>query len=265
MNVEVLDLPKVSPPVAEEYARLAYVLVESVNSRMSGRQDLATLIGSNPVDVMYENHRNHAFFMACVFRLGDYGILAKTLPWVYRAYHNRGFSHAYFTTVLPVWIDIIREFMGHDSVDILDIYKWMLAIHEETVRVSLQPATEPDAGTLDWQLDYERFLDALMVGDIYACDNIARSRVDSAERMADFFVHVVQPAMYAVGARWENGLFSVAQEHLASAMVSRIMTSVSSFGFSSAPHRGKAVISSAVNEFHDIGAWMIASCLESDG
>jgi len=83
--------------------------------------------------------------------------------------------------------------------------------------------------------------------------------------MADFFVHVVQPAMYAVGARWENGLFSVAQEHLASAMVSRIMTSVSSFGFSSAPHRGKAVISSAVNEFHEIGAWMIASCLESDG
>lgn len=265
MTIELRNLPQVSSAAVGEYTRLSYVLVESVNARMSGREDLTDLIGSNSVEVMYENHRHHAAFMASVFQFGIYGLLSKTLPWVYRAYHSRGFSHAYFSAVMTVWIDVIREFMDQSASDILTIYEWMLTRHEETVQLSLRPAIEPDAGSPVWQLDYERFRDALLIGDVSVCLEMAQSRVDTAERMVDFFVHVLQPAMQAVGARWENGLISVAQEHLASAIVSRILASISTSGFSSAPTRGTAVVSAAANEFHEIGAWMLASCLESDG
>lgn len=67
VNFEASTLPGVSPAMAEKYARLADALVESVNVRMGGRDDLADLIGSCHVEVMYENHRNHVAFMTCVF------------------------------------------------------------------------------------------------------------------------------------------------------------------------------------------------------
>lgn len=266
MNSGFEHLPRISPEVVSEYARLADAIVESVNTCMTERDDLAVLIGSDNVAVMYENHRNHAAFMTNVFNFGSYGLLAQTLPWVYRTYYNQGFSHAYFATVLPVWTGVIREVMGQGAADIQIVYEWMRARHEETVRLSLRPATEPDAGSREWQGDYERFRDALLAGDVSACLGMAGSRVDTADRMIDFFEHVLKPAMYAVGARWENGLIGVAQEHLASAIVSRTLASKSVSGLSlSAPGRGKAIVSAAANEFHEIGAWMLASCLESDG
>lgn len=266
MNNDFDHFPRISPGLVNEYERLADAIVESVNACMRERDDLAVLIGPNNLEIMYENHRNHAAFMTSVLHFGNYGLLAQTLPWVYRTYYNRGFSHAYFATVLPVWMGVIREFMGEGSAGIQSVYKWLLDRHEETVKLSLRPATEPDAGSREWQEDYERFRDALLTGDVSICLNMAMSRVDTAERMVDFFMHVLQPAMYAVGARWENGLIGVAQERLASVIVSRTLASISVSGFSpSGPERGKAVVSTAANDYHEIGAWMLALCLESDG
>lgn len=248
MTSDTTHLPRICQAAVEEFARMADALVETVNARMTGRADLDALIGSDQVGGMFENHRNHADF------------------WAYRTHSNRGFSHAYFATVLPVWIDVILGFMGQGGADIQTVCQWMLARHEETVRLSLRPPTEPAAGSPERQVDCERFRDALLAGDVLACPGTAGSRVDTADRMGDFFMHARQPALPAVGESWEKGLIGVAQEPLASAIVSSTLAAKSVSCFSPAvPGRGKAVVSAAANEFLEIGAWMLASCLDSDG
>jgi len=49
---------------------------------------------------MYDNHLNHARFMANVFRFNAYTLLVKTVIWVYRSYHSHGFSFDYFPVEL---------------------------------------------------------------------------------------------------------------------------------------------------------------------
>lgn len=258
-------LPPVPLDAALKFAQLEDVLLDAVNTHMIGRADLAHLIGSNPVDAMLTNHRNHAAFMANVFHFGRYALLAETLPWVYRAYRNQGFDHAYFSFELVAWMEAIREAMPVDGTEILAVYEWMLSRHEDVIKLSLLPAEDSASADEQWRPTCEEFTAALLAGDVEFCRGLTRRMIRSGPEMVEFFVHVVQPALYSVGARWENGEIGVAQEHLASAIVSRLLASIPVAEFSPAMARGKAVVSASTNEFHELGAWMVAFCLESDG
>jgi methanogenic corrinoid protein MtbC1 len=109
-----------------------------------------------------------------------------------------------------------------------------------------------------------RYLAALLAGDPGAALALAGEVTSSAD-LPGFFVSVIQPAMYTVGERWEAGEVSVAQEHLASAISSRVVSSLASGRKLVKPWRGRAVVSAVTNEFHELGAWMVADLLEADG
>ena len=265
LMIQAERLPKVSSEAARRYAELEDSLLDAVNARMTGLADLADLIGDNPVDVMLTNHRNHASFMAGVFHFGNYGLLAKTLPWVYRAYHNQGFAHAYFSVELEAWRDAIREAMPDDGAEILAVYEWMLCRHEDVITLSLLPAEDIALPDETWRPAYEELIAALLAGDVTSCRDLTSRMVRSASQMARFFIHVLQPALYTIGVRWENAEIGVAEEHLASATVSRLLASIPVAEFAAGTLRGKAVVSTTANEFHEIGAWMVAYCLEGDG
>jgi methanogenic corrinoid protein MtbC1 len=258
-------LPRVPSEAARHFVELEDVLLDAVNARMTALNVVPDLIGDNPVEVMLTNHRNHASFMASVFHFGSYGLLAKTLPWVYRAYHNQGFAHAYFFVELEAWRDAIREAMPEDGTEILFVYEWMLSRHEDVIKLSLLPAEDIASPDEKWRPAYEELTAALLAGDVTACQGLTRRMVNSASEMACFFVHVLQPALYTIGVRWENAEIRVAHEHLASAIVSRLLASIPVAEFAAVTSRGKVVVSTAANEFHEIGAWMVAYCLESDG
>lgn len=71
--------------------------------------------------------------------------------------------------------------------------------------------------------------------------------------------------MYEIGSLWESAKISVAQEHLATAIVSIVMTSINLFEFESGEEKGKAIVTSACNEYHEMGAWMLSDLLTNDG
>jgi methanogenic corrinoid protein MtbC1 len=265
LTIQVEKLPRVSLDAARRFAELEDELLDAVNAHMTGRADLADLIGMNPVDVMLTNHRNHAAFMANVFHFGSYALLAETLPWVYRTYRNQGFEHAYFSFELAAWMAAIREAMPVDGAEILAVYEWMLSRHEDVIKLSLLPAEDSSSADEQCRPACEEFTIALLAGDVEFCLDMTQRMVRSGPEMVEFFMHVVQPALYSIGARWENGEIGVAQEHLASAIVSRLLASIPVAEFNPDMARGKAVVSASTNEFHEIGAWMVAFCLESDG
>ncbi len=77
------------------------------------------------------------------------------------------------------------------------------------------------------------------------------------------FLEVLTPALVEVGDRWASGTVSVAQEHLASAMVRAALHKLLSD--QRADVRGTAVLACAPGEHHEIGLLMLAVMLRSDG
>lgn len=263
---EARDLPLVPLKGVSEYQGAGPEMIRLVDAELGENESLQVLIGNNPLQVMYDNHKHHWAFMATVFGISGYELLARTVPWVYRSYHSHGFSYDYFPVELNAWKRAIATYISEKSAgQILMIYDWILDKHDQMIEL----AELEDAGELpiseSWLEDKDTFKRSLLEGNFTSCMDIAHAYINESARLKDFYLHIIQPSMYEIGLMWEKAEISVAQEHLASAVVSRILACVAGEVSHIPKEKGKAVITAAPGEFHEIGAWMVSDLLEQDG
>lgn len=264
---ELSELPHIPEASVQEYKDHLAALVERVNNSMSSRADLRLLIGENPLSVMFANHKNHALFMSNVFALHQYELLAHIVPWVYRAYHSHGFSYSYFPAHLQAWRTALQEMLPAERAEpLISVYDWMLSRHEDFIHRSEQARFMAQEPVGAWSTVYKDIVQALVQGERHKIMQLGRDVVKSTRDLVDFYLQVLQPAMYTIGEMWERGEIGVAKEHLASALVNRLM-SVQYIDLmrTEEEKRGKVIVSAAANEFHEIGATMVANSLELDG
>ena len=258
-------LPSVPLEGATSYHNQLVEMTACVDEAMNKTANIRNLIGGNPLQMMHDNHRHHGAFMATVFTLGNYQLLAATLPWVYRAYHGRRFSFDYFPLELRCWIDAIEKFMdARQRAPIITIYQWMIDHHDTIIALSQQELEVLAPVDSAWLELKNEFRVAALRGDHRQCLKMATSRVKTPGDIIDFYLQVLQPALYEVGILWEKNKISVAQEHLASAIVTRVMATVNLVMIEPVKYHGRAVVAACANEYHEIGAMMIADILEMD-
>jgi len=263
---ELDNLPDLTKEAVLEFHKHLDRLVDDVNDTLESRSDIASLIGHNQIETMRDNHRNSANFMLNVFKLDQPELLVQTMPWVYHTYRAHHFSSDYWPAVLQIWIEMIDSQLSTETAKIISsYYKWILNHHETWIRLAehaLPPKSVPDTA---WQAQSEAFLEALLNADHHTCLKMIAS-LSSRNDVENFFIKVIQPAMIEIGRLWQTGDISVAQEHLASSIVTRVMSSIYTLEIERAETRNrKALITSSPNEYHEIGAWMISDLLELNG
>ena len=248
------------------HAHLSFLL-DRVNKKLASRQDLEDLIGQNPVNTMFDNHRNHAVFMDNVFQLGLFSLLLDIVPWVYRAYRNHGFSADYFPVHLRAWREALEGIIDPDSSEpLLRVYDWMLSHHEDFVLLSEEPDSTYAASSQPESEDRDLLFQALIHGDRSTVLRIGNEYTETPQDLKAFYQDLLQPVMYRIGELWERGEISVSREHLASSLANTAVSSqyvrvMSEFQ----PQKGRILVTAASNEFHVLGAQMIANCLEAEG
>jgi len=261
------DLPRVSSEAAEAYAKAADRLLDHVNGQLEADLEIKKLIGRNPLELMRGNHRNHVALMSTVFKINSIELLVRTVPWVYRAYHARGFSYDYFHAELMAWQAAVHEcfYQPAQEAEILAVYKWMVQHHEDMVKLSLTGeglsfSVESEADEMQ-----QVFLSLLLHGDSQGCLKLIDQSIQTTDDLKHFYLDVVWPAMCKIGLLWESNQISVAEEHLATAIVGRVMAALYPRFSLFTVTRGKAVVSAGPNEFHEVGARMVADLMEMDG
>lgn len=113
--------------------------------------------------------------------------------------------------------------------------------------------------------DVEAFRDALLAGDQRRARTLFNEALDRERDVSGVAVNLVQPALYEVGRLWQENRVSVAQEHLASAMVQTLLAQGCG-RVEPAPDNGHSALFACVagNE-HAIGLRMIADSFEFAG
>jgi len=112
---------------------------------------------------------------------------------------------------------------------------------------------------------YNDYLSLLLAGDKAACSQVVTELLAANIEIKDLYTHLFQRSMYRVGELWEFNKISVAVEHLATSITESLLTLVYPILFS-AEHIGKkAIIACAANEFHQLGAKMVADIFELNG
>jgi len=259
------NLEKITLKAAEEYNKKMNTLIKEVNENLSQRDDLMQLIGNNSIKKMKDNHENHAGFMYNSFKVKSEKLFINTIIWVYRTYKNHGFSYQYFPVELKAWKSAVNNNLSSENSElIINIYNLMLDNHKLFVKESESREDNEFEVSNNQFNSPDEFLKALLEGNHDQCLSEAEN-IKSKDEMLLYFENMIKPTMYKVGSLWEKGVISTAQEHLASSIVARVNSSIYANNISLKKNKGKAVISAAVNEFHEIGARIIADTLESSG
>lgn len=223
------------------------------------RPDLGLLIGDVAPSTVRELHRQHAAFLAAALALGVSELLLGGLPSVYRGFVGRGLPRDYLDVAPGLWADVVREEFAGAAPAVLGVHAW-LARHADAwlparpVVSGRGPAPDSPAG---------RLTRALLGSDPIGARGTVRRELARGVTLPEVFREVISPALHEIGRRWETGRISVAQEHVASAMVARILAELAQ----DLPGRGTrmAVVSAAPGEPHEFGAWMVADVLRAEG
>jgi methanogenic corrinoid protein MtbC1 len=109
------------------------------------------------------------------------------------------------------------------------------------------------------------FLDRLLDGDSDACLAIVSGLLDRGVDLRDLYDRLFRESMYRVGELWETAVIPVAVEHLASAITGRCLSLVYPLLFATEHRDRRAVVACVADEYHQLGAQMVADLFEFRG
>ena len=265
-NFNIANLPEIPQKAVKDYQNKIDSLTAFVNDKLSNNENIDNLIGDNPIEKMFENHENHAYFMINVFLLNEYNLLISTIPWVYDTYINHGFSYDYFVVELKTWMQAVEKYLKPENASLInEIYSFMLENHQKFIETSKNENQNKIKIPDKYKKIYSSYVEGLIAGNHKICFQIIKEKVTSKNDVKNFFENILKPAMYKVGTKWENKDISVAEEHLASSIASRGLSTIYSKFATWDTSSKKATITAVANEFHEIGSRIIADSLEFEG
>lgn len=112
---------------------------------------------------------------------------------------------------------------------------------------------------------YAPFLASLLDGQRRSCVEQVRALIDSGATIDEIYLDLFQPTMVEVGRLWERNRISVADEHLATALLEGLF-SVTAPLLYEPPRRNRRVVLACVSrELHQIGARIVSDLFEWRG
>ncbi|MEP7357996.1 MAG: cobalamin-dependent protein [Anaerolineales bacterium] len=109
------------------------------------------------------------------------------------------------------------------------------------------------------------YLKAMTLGSGRSADQVVEYALASEVKADALYLDVFQPTAYEIGRLWQQNLFTVAQEHLATAIIERQMGELHRLFRPVAPRPHTLVIGCVAEEFHRLGPRMVADFFEKDG
>jgi methanogenic corrinoid protein MtbC1 len=203
----------------------------------------------------------HLDFLRPVLEFGETLPMIEYLCWLDGVLESRGIPTAHLALSLEWLGEYLAAHM--DDADaavtrsaVSAVCDGFLAARGAPAEGFNPPMPWPEARTFEAAIVAGRLADAMAV--IHSCAASGREFVDTE-------MHVIQPALYSIGKKWETNQLTVAQEHLASAIAMTAMT-MGLFGTKSQPAKAKRILLACVEgNTHSIGLRMIADAFALDG
>jgi len=112
---------------------------------------------------------------------------------------------------------------------------------------------------------YINYFNSLIKGAKNECVAIFDEVINTNVPIETIYTQLFQRSLYQVGEYWEMNRISVATEHMATAITENLMIRLQPQLFSTERNGKKAVIACVANEYHQVGAKMVADIFEMNG
>lgn len=227
---------------------------------MSARPDLEARFGRRGREACAEDIHFHIEFVRASLEAGDKSLFTSYLGWVSQVLETRGVPGDSLMVSLRALGEFFASGLGADAGPITEVLEEGCAALADGIEPPAydRPCPEP------WE-EADAFREAALAGDR---ENAARLFTQALQRSGSLHeteIHVVQPALYAIGRLWQENKVSVAQEHMASAIAQTLMGQ----GYGVVEPAGNidrtAVFACPAGNQHAIGLRMVADAFEQVG
>ena len=112
---------------------------------------------------------------------------------------------------------------------------------------------------------FKQYQNALLLGKRLLCSHIVKELKSNNMKLKHLYDHLFKPSLYYIGELWEYNKISVAVEHMATSITESIMNTLYEDILPDIQNNRKVIVSSAENEYHQIGGKMVADIFELNG
>ena len=209
-----------------------------------------------------EDASSHIDFLAAAIESGSAEAFCDYARWCARLLHGYGIAARFVAENLEQVGKALAARVPAGAAMIDSLVQAAAAAARETPRETVPADIAPPS---PFALPRSVFLQAILNGRRRDALTVVREALLERVSTADLYVHIFQTALYEIGALWEQGRISVAQEHLATATVQYVIAQVYAQLPMPPATRGNAVVTGVQGEFHQVGANLVADMLEADG
>ena len=263
-KIDIKEFPKIPHELAKLYKSKKEILLLELEKAVTTNSILEEMTKNTSSSLIFDLHRYHTALFLSMIELNNSELFIRSLPWEYRAYHNQGLDYEYFSNIYKLWQKVISSVFDETSAQkINQIYKWLSTVHKKIIILSEDESTYKNV-CINTNVQ-KSLLKIILKGDHNGAQKLCQGYLDEGNTLTGLFNNVIQPTMTQIGLLWETGKITSAYEHLATALITKTLSILYSKGALAEQTKGVAVVTAAPNEFHELGAWMVATALEDDG
>lgn len=133
---------------------------------------------------------------------------------------------------------------------------WMISPTDLAAFEGTSPGTDPTDANLE---------EALVSGDEATAWTVIEQAIERLDDPVDVQLEILAPALVSIGKRWADGELSIASEHKASAVATRIVARLAHRVAKPGRRRGTVIVGAAPGDVHSIPSAMFAELIRSFG
>jgi methanogenic corrinoid protein MtbC1 len=218
--------------------------------------------GARGREACFEDLNFHLEFLRPVLEFGLLQPLVDYLHWLASVLAARGIPAEH----LPLSLDWLAEFFCvHMEAEDAQI------VATATERAKIQflqtgsRAVAADSMVPEPLPECEAFESALLAGDRRGAQAILKRVLEEGRGLVAAELHLIQPALYGIGLKWQNNQVSVAQEHLATAISQSLMMHALLSSQVGAATGHKVLLSCVEGNNHSVGLQMVGDAFQLAG
>jgi|SRR5689334_21038460 len=105
------------------------------------------------------------------------------------------------------------------------------------------------------------YMRALRRGDARTALTVVDELIEAGASFDEICEGVLRPALYEIGALWESGEITIADEHLAAAISETVLASIGAITATSVDNEPRVIVCASEGESHALGARMVGETL----
>jgi len=247
----------------QRFSELRQPAISAVTERFHTEHEaIYAQFGSAGREACREDLAFHLEFLQPVLEFGVPDPMVEYLRWLAGVLGARNIPVEHVVLSL----DWLAEFftLNMDAADARVVAQALHVSRAEFLRLGPAPDVAEASAPQAWP-ECEAFEAQLLTGNRRGAQDIIDRALEAGRGLVNAEMHIVQPALYRIGQKWQNNQVSVAQEHLSTAIARMAMTH-GLLKSEALPFNGRKVLLACVQgNDHAVGLQMVADAFQLDG